>query len=146
MHEFCEEKSRRDHFWGLYVLTQATSTKYSYVKHIYRLTLDLGISMGFEGVIVSFAKFSNANGACPTCVELSDAGVWELLLNANLEFPDDESPDSFLLEVGNGSFAICGKFFTAEVWRAELIANLEFPDNESPDFFLSVMSEDVFRA
>ena len=84
--------------------TQATSVTYSHVKHIYRLTLDLGISIGFEGVIVSSAKFSNANGACPACVELSDAGVWALLLTANLEFPDDESPEFFLSVVSEGVF------------------------------------------
>ena len=100
MYAFCEEKSRRDHFWSLYVLTQGYT---SHVKQIYRLTLDLGISIGFEGV-VSSAKFSNANGACPTCVKLSDAGVWALLLTVNLEFPDDESSDFFLSVMSKGFF------------------------------------------
>ena len=67
------------------------------------------------------------------------------MLTANLEFPDDESPDFFLLEVGNGSPATCSKFFTAGVWGAELTANLEFPDNESPDFFPAGISNDAFR-
>ena len=53
---------------------------------------------------MSSAKFSNANGACATCVELSNAGVWAPVLTANLEFPDNESPDFFPAGISNDAF------------------------------------------
>lgn len=89
---------------------------------------------------MSIVKFSDAKGACATCAELSSAGVWGSVLTKNLEFPDDESPDFFLLEGGNVSSAICFKFCIAGVF-----ANLEFAVDASLDVFLRGTSADVFR-
>lgn len=77
---------------------------YSYVKYIYRFIFDLGILIGFEGVIVLFVKFLNVNGVCLVCVELFDVGVWVLLLIVNIEFLDDELLEFFFLVVFEGVF------------------------------------------